>query len=570
VCNGRQISAQRLKLEAGQDERNKLKARVHELELQASRDKLKLDDLWPPFRHTASGRKHSTYHECESQLKVALRNNSTCQHNLVTVTRQRDVTAAELMEIQALHDEMSNIVNAVLLPALDKQRNAAAATATDSIAEFASPPSSSFSSVPSSSPLAPPLPPSSSSISREGGGAGGEWGGGAGGGGRVDVLMMMQREVAYMKRELSACHTSGAPINKPNSSISTHHPVCMHVHGTQTVKPSTEEWFRHETITDTLLYPLTLATMVMTILAIFASLVYGNVSPFLTLGCLDNDTEEEREGYSRTQGVSSSENARLGGEDMHVQQQHHVQPAHMDKTNDEDGCAKLSLNRRQDTKLSIRLSLARSGTQWDGDAQDMHTGNGQTVQQHVDADIKLLCDVSDEEDGTANQATDLMQPNTTSSDAPPSPSPSDTTKCSQESSPSHPPSTWSPMAMFLSAFGDMSDDNQLTSQQVLPTLSRLGYTAQECDAILEEISMSAAKDDADSGGDADGLFARTSPSTLEKAPRTLFPDWEKLFEEQPLCNSPTSQSLPSDSGADGVAEADVQGVCDQHDDWEHV
>jgi len=28
--------------------------------------------------------------------------------------------------------------------------------------------------------------------------------------------------------------------------------------------------------------------------------------------------------------------------------------------------------------------------------------------------------------------------------------------------------------------------------------------------------MSAAKDDADSGGDADGLFARTSPSTLEK------------------------------------------------------
>jgi len=216
---------------------------------------------------------------------------------------------------------------------------------------------------------------------------------------------------------------------------------------------------------DTLLYPLTLATMVMTILAIFASLVYGNVSPFLTLGCLDNDTEEEREGYSRTQGVSNSENARLGGEDMHVQQQHHVQPAHMDKTNDEDGCAKLSLNRRQDTKLSIRLSLARSGTQWHGDAQDMHTGNGQTVQQHVDADIKLLCDVSDEEDGTANQATDLMQPNTTSSDAPPSPSPSDTTKCSQESSHSHPPSTWSPMAMFLSAFGDMSDDNQLTSQQ---------------------------------------------------------------------------------------------------------
>ena len=36
--------------------------------LQASRDKLKLDDLWPLFRHTASGRKHSTYHECESQL----------------------------------------------------------------------------------------------------------------------------------------------------------------------------------------------------------------------------------------------------------------------------------------------------------------------------------------------------------------------------------------------------------------------------------------------------------------------------------------------------------------------
>jgi len=51
---------------------------------------------------------------------------------------------------------------------------------------------------------------------------------------------------------------------------------------------------------------------------------------------------------------------------------------------------------------------------------------------------------------------------------------------------------------------------------VLPTLSRLGYTSQECDAILEEISMSAAKDDADSGGDADGLFARTGPSTLEK------------------------------------------------------
>jgi len=34
------------------------------------------------------------------------------------------------------------------------------------------------------------------------------------------------------------CSRSGAPINKPNSSISTHHPVCMHVHGTQTVKPS--------------------------------------------------------------------------------------------------------------------------------------------------------------------------------------------------------------------------------------------------------------------------------------------------------------------------------------------
>jgi len=122
---------------------------------------------------------------------------------------------------------MSNIVNAVLLPAFDKQRNAAAATATDSIAEFASPPSSSFSSIPSSSPLAPPLPPSASSINREGGGAGGEWGGGAGGGGRVDVLMMMKREVAYMKRELSACHSRSEIGRTPLLCVSVNFFECV-------------------------------------------------------------------------------------------------------------------------------------------------------------------------------------------------------------------------------------------------------------------------------------------------------------------------------------------------------
>lgn len=50
------VSAQRLKLEASELENARLKARVRVLEIQASRDKLKLEDLSPPARSQAGSK----------------------------------------------------------------------------------------------------------------------------------------------------------------------------------------------------------------------------------------------------------------------------------------------------------------------------------------------------------------------------------------------------------------------------------------------------------------------------------------------------------------------------------
>jgi hypothetical protein len=118
---------------------------------QVSRDKLKLDGMSPPARHTAvaDAKKHHqslrdygcvedvdtakfSYHKgkggkasrrggdmattsqciaCESNLEQARRNSSACQGQLKLANKQRDMTAVELLKIQNMYDEISELVH---------------------------------------------------------------------------------------------------------------------------------------------------------------------------------------------------------------------------------------------------------------------------------------------------------------------------------------------------------------------------------------------------------------------------------------------------------------------------
>ena len=131
---------------------------------QVSRDKLKIDDMSPPARHTADAdaMKHHqslrdyacvkdidtakfSYHKgtrgkasgrrgyttttsqciaCESNLEVFRRNSSACQEQLKLVHQQRDMTAVELLKIQNMYDEISELVHLELLPQLHHHRTA--------------------------------------------------------------------------------------------------------------------------------------------------------------------------------------------------------------------------------------------------------------------------------------------------------------------------------------------------------------------------------------------------------------------------------------------------------------
>jgi len=48
---------------------------------------------------------------CESNLEQARRNSSACQGQLKLANKQRDMTAVELLKIQNMYDEISELVH---------------------------------------------------------------------------------------------------------------------------------------------------------------------------------------------------------------------------------------------------------------------------------------------------------------------------------------------------------------------------------------------------------------------------------------------------------------------------
>ena len=135
---------------------------------QVSRDKLKIDGMSPPARHTADAdaKKHhqslrdyacvedvdtkrmpakfsypkgkggkasrrggdtattSQCIACESNLEVVRRNSSACQGQLKLVKKECEMTTVELLKIQNMYDEISDLVHLELLPQLHHHRTA--------------------------------------------------------------------------------------------------------------------------------------------------------------------------------------------------------------------------------------------------------------------------------------------------------------------------------------------------------------------------------------------------------------------------------------------------------------
>ena len=133
-----------------------------------------------------------------------------------------------------------------------------------------------------------------------------------------------------------------------------------------------------------------------------------------------------------------------------------------------------------------------------------------------------------------------------------------------------------PLEMVLSAFGDRSDDDELTFEQVRPTLLRSGFTPQQCEDILREILQQAADDAA-----PDETLTKISKSHSQKALKSLFPDLTPLWTSQTgsVCDSsqlscraastPTEEvGMPSE-GLVPEAEEKSQDSEDS-DDWERV
>ena len=133
-----------------------------------------------------------------------------------------------------------------------------------------------------------------------------------------------------------------------------------------------------------------------------------------------------------------------------------------------------------------------------------------------------------------------------------------------------------PLEMVLSAFADRSDDDELTFEQVRPTLLRSGFTPQQCEDILREILQQAADDAA-----PDETLTKISKSHSQKALKSLFPDLTPLWTSQTgsVCDSsqlschaaptPTEElSMPSEGL---VLEAEEKGKdSEDYDDWERV
>jgi hypothetical protein len=122
----------------------------------------------------------------------------------------------------------------------------------------------------------------------------------------------------------------------------------------------------------------------------------------------------------------------------------------------------------------------------------------------------------------------------------------------------------------------VSDDDELTFEQVRPTLLRSGFTPQQCEDILREILQQAADDAA-----PDETLTKISKSHSQKALKSLFPDLTPLWTSQTgsVCDSsqlscraastPTEEvGMPSE-GLVPEAEEKSQDSEDS-DDWERV